>query len=69
MESEFVLVLCEETYNQKLYSEKKGKGVVWEANIVYQMLYDSAAETNKLIAAFFDDDDQQYIFGVEMHLQ
>ena len=33
MESEFVLVLCEETYYQKLYSEKKGKGVVWEANI------------------------------------
>ena len=61
MESEFVLVLCEETYNQKLYSEKKGKGVVWEANIVYQMLYDSAAETNKFIAAFFDENDQQYI--------
>lgn len=61
MESEFVLVLCEETYYQKLYSEKKGKGVVWEANIVYQMLYDSAAETNKFIAAFFDDADQQYI--------
>lgn len=60
-ESEFVLVLCEETYNRKLYSDKKGKGVVWEANIVYQMLYDSAAETNKFIAAFFDDDDQQYI--------
>ncbi len=25
------------------------------------MLSDSAAETNKFIAAFFDDDDQQYI--------
>lgn len=61
MESEFVLVLCEETYYQKLYSEKKGKGVVWEANIVYQMLYDTAAETNKFIAVFFDDADQQYI--------
>lgn len=61
MESEFVLVLCEETYNQKLYSDKKGKGVVWEASIVYQMLYDSAAETNKFIAAFFEDDDQRYI--------
>lgn len=61
MESEFVLILCEETYNQKLYSDKKGKGVVWEANIVYQMLYDSVAETNKFIAAFFDDNDQQYI--------
>lgn len=35
--------------------------MVWGANIVYQMLYDSAAETNKFIAAFFDDDDQQYI--------
>ena len=61
IEAEFVLILCEETYNQKLYSDNKGKGVVWEANIVYQMLYDSTAETNKFIAAFFTEEDQQYI--------
>ncbi len=60
-EAEYVIILCEETYHQKLYSEKKGKGVVWEASIVYQILYDQYAETTKFIAAFFNSDDQQYI--------
>ena len=43
--SEFVLVLCEETYNRKLYSDKKGKGVVWEANNCYSRIKDNRRES------------------------
>lgn len=60
-EAEFVVILCEETYHRKLYSEQKGKGVVWEANIVYQFLYDATTETRKFIPAFFEEKDQQFI--------
>lgn len=59
--SDFVVILCDETYYNKLYSDKKGKGVVWEASIIYQMLYDSNATTTKFIAAFLDGDDNQYV--------
>lgn len=43
--SEFVLVLCEETYNRKLYSDKKGKGVVWKANNCYSRIKDNRRES------------------------
>ncbi|WP_315321603.1 SEFIR domain-containing protein [Stomatobaculum longum] len=59
--ADFVVILCDETYYNKLYSDKKGKGVVWEASIVYQMLYDSNVTTTKFVAAFFKSDESQYI--------
>ena len=59
--SDYVVILCDDIYYRKLYSEDKGKGVVWEASIIYQLLYDAATETNKFIPAFFNDNDQQYI--------
>lgn len=49
LEAQYVIILCDETYYGKLYSSEKGKGVVWEASIVYQMLYDAATETSKFI--------------------
>ena len=61
IEAQYVIVLCDETYYGKLYSTNKGKGVVWEARIVYQMLYDASAETTKFIPAFFDADNKQFI--------
>lgn len=60
IQSDYVLILCEETYNRKLY-DNTGKGVVWEANLIYQLLYDSSADTKKFIAAFFEENDQQFI--------
>lgn len=59
--SDYVIILCDETYHRKLYSDTKGKGVVWEASLIYQLLYDASTETTKFIPAFLNDDDQQYI--------
>lgn len=61
LEAQYVIILCDETYYGKLYSSEKGKGVVWEASIVYQMLYDAATETSKFIPAFFGGVNTQFI--------
>ena len=60
-ESDYVLVLCSKSYYDKFYSDKKGKGVTWEVSIVYQMLYDSFADTKKFIPVFFNEGDSDYI--------
>lgn len=59
--SDYVLVLCSKSYYDKFYSDKKGKGVTWEVGIVYQMLYDSFADTKKFIPVFFNEGDSDYI--------
>ena len=51
-ESDYVLVVCDKSYYDKFYSDNKGKGVIWEVNIVYQFLYDSYTETRKFIPVF-----------------
>lgn len=59
--SDFVLVICDKAYHDKFYSDEKGKGVSWEVNIVYQLLYDSFSENSKFVPVFFDANDEQYI--------
>lgn len=60
-ESDYVLVVCDKSYYDKFYSDNKGKGVIWEVNIVYQFLYDNYTETSKFIPVFFDSENEQYI--------
>ena len=60
-ESEYVLVLSSKSYHDKFYSDKKGKGIAWEVNIIYQYLYDDCAETKKFIPVFFEAGEEQYI--------
>lgn len=60
-ESDYVLVLCSKSYYDKFYSDKKGKGVIWEVSIVYQLLYDGFSDTTKFIPVFFDDADSEFI--------
>ena len=60
-ESDYVLVLCCKSYYDKFYSDKKGKGIIWEVSIIYQYLYDAGAETQKFIPVFFEDGEEQYI--------
>jgi hypothetical protein len=60
--SDFVLVVSSKSYYEKCHSEvKKGKGISWEVNIVYQHIYDASAQNTKFIPVFFDIDDEQYI--------
>lgn len=60
-ESDCVLVLSSKSYYDKFYSDKKGKGIAWEVNIIYQFLYDACVETKKFIPVFFEEGDEQYI--------
>ena len=60
-ESDYVLVLCSKSYHDKFYSDKKGKGITWEVNIIYQYLYDECVETKKFIPVFFENGEEQYI--------
>lgn len=60
-ESDYVLILSSKSYHDKFYSDKKGKGIAWEVNIIYQYLYDDCAETKKFIPVFFESGEEQYI--------
>ena len=59
--ADYVLVIASKSYYDKAYTDKKGKGISWEVNIVYQNLYDANAETSKYIPVFFDEADVEYI--------
>ncbi len=60
-ESDYVLVLCSKSYYDKFYLDKKGKGITWEVNIIYQHLYDECSETKKFIPIFFENGEEQFI--------
>ena len=55
--SDFVLVICTQTYLRKIYEteNKTGKGVNWEISIVYQYIYDSYTNNTKFIPVLFED--------------
>jgi hypothetical protein len=60
--ADFVLVVCSKSYYEKCYSDtKKGKGVPWEVNIVYQYIYDASSQNTKFIPVYFSAEDKQYI--------
>lgn len=60
--ADFVLIVSSKSYYQKCYSDiKKGKGISWEVNIVYQHIYDATSQNTKFIPIYFDTDDEQYI--------
>jgi hypothetical protein len=53
----FVLVICTESYLQRVNGQQeqgKGRGVVWEANIIYNLLYNTGVTTSKFIPVLFD---------------
>lgn len=54
-ESDFVIVICTETYMRKIesFDKPEGKGVNWEIGIIYQHLYDNIAYNNKFIPVIF----------------
>ena len=59
-ESDFVLVVCTETYSRKIEDRDVGKGVVWESTLSYQEIYD--ARTNrKFIPVVFESADRTHV--------
>jgi hypothetical protein len=54
--ADFVLMVCTETYHRRVRGEEepgKGLGVVWEAAIIRQLLYDAGAVSTKFVPLLF----------------
>lgn len=63
-ESDFVLVISNEDYYNKINQlDGKTKGINWEVNIVYQLLYDDNCENNKFIPVTFNSTDSDFILS------
>ena len=56
--ADFVLMVCTETYHRRVNGDEergKGLGVVWEARIIRQLLYDAGAVGDKFVPVLFSD--------------
>jgi hypothetical protein len=62
--SEFVLVICTETYCQRFLGREepdKGKGADWEGSLITLELYHTRSDTNKFVPVLFDRQDEPFI--------
>jgi hypothetical protein len=62
--ADFVLMVCTETYHRRARSGEapsQGLGVVWEARIIRQLVYDSGAVSAKFIPVLFSDGTADHI--------
>jgi SEFIR domain-containing protein len=62
--ADFVLMVCTETYHRRVRGEEergKGLGVVWEAAIIRQLLYDAGAVSSKFVPVLFADGSPEHI--------
>ena len=62
--SEFVLVICTETYCQRFLGREepdKGKGADWEGSLITSELYHTRSDTNKFVPVLFDRQDEPFI--------
>jgi hypothetical protein len=56
--ADVVLMICTETYQRRVSGNEErgqGRGVVWEARIIRQLLYDAGAISNKFVPILFSD--------------
>ena len=63
-EADFVLLVCTETYFKRVSGHEEpgvGRGVCWEANLIYNELYERKVETSKFIPIFFDRANSEYL--------
>lgn len=59
--ADYVLVANSKSFKEKITDINSGKGVSWEARIIYQHIYDAGGDNTKFIPIFFEEDDEQYI--------
>jgi hypothetical protein len=62
--ADFVLLVCTETYHLRVKGDEKpgtGRGVVWEAVIIRQLLYDAGAVSTKFVPVLFSDASDEQI--------
>jgi tetratricopeptide (TPR) repeat protein len=62
-DSQFVLLVCTETYLKRVMKEDSGKGlgVMWESTIIYSYLYDAGVVNEKFIPIVFGHDNIKHI--------
>ena len=62
--AEFVLLVCTETYLRRVEGREqpgKGRGVVWEVNLIYNLLYPEDADVQKFIPVLFKKEEPSSI--------
>jgi hypothetical protein len=62
--ADFVLMVCTETYHHRVKGDEQpgqGRGVVWEAGIIRQILYDAGAVGDKFVPVLFSDGSPEQI--------
>jgi len=62
--ADVVLMVCTETYHRRVRGEEergKGLGVVWEAAIIRQLLYDTGTVNSKFVPVLFSDGSPEHI--------
>jgi hypothetical protein len=63
--SEFVLVICTETYRRRFLGreepDNKGKGADWEGSLIRSELYYTRSDTNKYVPVLFNRQDEPFI--------
>lgn len=55
-EAQFVLLVCTETYFRRVMGREapeRGHGVIWESNLIYQLIYDAGSAHAKFIPVLF----------------
>ena len=67
-DSNFVLIVCNKSYLDRIEQNAAaedtaygGRGVVWEANIIYNLLYATRGDTTKFVPVLFDRSEARYI--------
>jgi len=63
-EADFVLLVCTEIYCRRVTGQEKpesGRGVCWEANLVYNELYINKINMEKYLLVIFENNDQAHI--------
>ena len=62
--ADFVLMVCTEAYHRCIRGDEQpgaAHGVLWEARIIRQMLYDTGSKTTKLIPVLFSNGSPDHI--------
>jgi SEFIR domain-containing protein len=63
-EADFVLMVCTETYHRRVTGQEDsevGRGVCWEANLIYNDLYVNKVFNVKYAPVLFGDDDLEFV--------
>jgi len=63
--SEFVIVVCTETYERRVERKEEapgiGRGATWEGAIISNEIYDATRGQTKFVPVVFDADDVEYV--------